>query len=117
MTGEKKTGYLGSHHPLTEDEKERIRELYATGLSYRKVGALVGRSASAVEGVCKRYPPELVKQVRELHRQGLSLSEIARRLGRGKSYIGWLAASELPEGRDNPPECDGEDLASVLVGV
>lgn len=117
MTGEKKTGYLGSHHPLTEAEKERIRELYATGLSYRKVGALVGRSASAVEGVCKRYPPELVKQVRELHRQGLSLSEISRRLGRGKSYIAWLAASELNEGTDWPHNREGEDLAPVTAGL
>ncbi len=80
LSGEKKTGYLGSHHPLTEAEKQRIRELYATGLSYKKVGALVGRSPSAVEGVCKQYPPELVAQVRELYAEGLSNAEIAKKL-------------------------------------
>ena len=116
MTGEKKTGYLGSHHPLTEAEKQRIRELYATGLSYRKVGALVGRSASAVESVCKQYPPELVAQVRELHRQGLSNAQIARRIGRGRSTsTGWSRPRE-PTGRANGMEktsprcwspCDG----------
>lgn len=108
MSGEKKTGYLGSHHPLTESEKQRIRELYATGLSYKKVGALVGRSPSAVEGVCKRYPPELVSQVHELRRQGLSFENIGRRLGRGKSYIAWLVAAERR---------DGDDLASAPVGA
>ena len=113
LTGKKKTGYLGSHHPLTEAEKQRIRELYATGLSYRKVGALIGRSPSAVESVCKRYPPELVEQVRELRKQGLSFAEIARRVGRGKSYIAWLANPELSEGTDWPHNRDGEDLAPV----
>jgi hypothetical protein len=33
VTGKKKTGYLGCHHPLTENEKQRIRDLYASGLS------------------------------------------------------------------------------------
>jgi hypothetical protein len=112
MSGEKKTGYLGSHHPLTETEKQRIRELYATGLSYKKVGALVGRSPSAVEGVCKRYPPELVAQVRALRQQGLSFLDISRQVGRGKSYIAWLTQAE---GMDWPHERDGEDLAPVLV--
>ncbi len=74
------------------------------------VGALVGRSASAVEGVCKRYPPELVKKVRELRQQGLSYAEIAQITGRAKTYIGWLAASELTEGNDKAHERDGEDL-------
>jgi transposase len=117
MSGEKKTGYLGSHHPLTEAEKQRIRELYATGLSYKKVAALVGRSASAVEGVCKRYPPELVKRVRELRQQGLSYAEIARMIGRAKTYIGWLAASELNEGNDKTHERDGDDLLPLPVAV
>ncbi len=115
MTGEKKTGYLGSHYPLTEAEKQRIRELYATGLSYKKVGALVGRSTSAVEGVCKRYPPELVERVRELRKQGLSFADISRTVGRGKSYIAWLSAAELSEGEDRPHEREGEDLAPVPV--
>jgi transposase len=117
LSGQKKNGYLGSHHPLTEAEKQRIRELYATGLSYRKVGALVGRSPSAVESVCKRYPPELVAQVRDLRQQGLSFAEIAQRVGRGKSYIGWLAAAELSEGSDKPHNRDGDDLAPVSVAV
>jgi hypothetical protein len=115
MSGEKKTGYLGSHHPLTEAEKQRIKELYATGLSYRKVGALMGRSPSAVESICKHYPPELVSQVRELRQQGLSFAEIARQVGRGKSYINWLATSELNEGVDWPHNRDGDDLAPVAV--
>jgi hypothetical protein len=114
MSGEKKIGYLGSHHPLTETEKQRIRELYTTGLSYRKVGALVGRSASAVEGVCKQYPPELVAQVRELHHQGLSNAEISRRIGRGRSYICWLVQTE---GTDWLRNREGEDLAPVSVAV
>jgi hypothetical protein len=115
MTGEKKIGYLGSHHPLTDAEKQRIRDLYATGLSYKKVAARVGRSPSAVESVCKRYPPELVAQVRELRKQGLSFAVIARRVGRGKSYIAWLATSELGEGVDWPRQHDGDGLASVPV--
>jgi hypothetical protein len=115
LSGEKKTGYLGSHHPLTEAEKQRIRALYATGLSYRKVGALVGRSPSAVESVCKHYPPELVAQVHALRKQGMSFADIARRVGRGKSYIGWLATSELGEGTDGPHHRDGEDLVPVAV--
>jgi len=117
MSGEKKTGYLGSHHPLTDAEKQRIRELYATGLSYRKVGALVGRSPSAVESICKRYPPELVAQVRDLRKEGLSFAEIARRVGRGKSYVAWLATSELVEGTDWPHDRDGDDLVPVPVAV
>ena len=117
MTGEKKTGYLGSHHPLTEAERQLIRELYATGLSYRKVAARVGRSASSVEGVCKQYSPDLVKRVRELRKQGLSFAEIARLTGRAKSYIGWLVAAELNEGVDWPRKRDGEDLAPVPVGA
>jgi len=112
MSGEKKTGYLGSPHPLTDAETQRIRELYATGLSYKKVGALVGRSASAVESVCKRYPPELVAQVRTLRQQGLSFAGISRRIGRGKSYVAWLAAAE---GIGWPQRRDGDDLASVMV--
>lgn len=108
MTGEKKTGYLGSHHPLTEAEKQRIRELYATGLTYAKVGALVGRSKAAVESVCKKYPPELVAQVRELLHEGLSQRKIARRLKRGTTYINWLVQAEL-RGDD--------DLAAVAVGA
>ena len=115
MSGEKKTGYLGSHHPLTDAEKQRIRELYATGLSYKKVGALVGRSTSAVEGVCKRYPPELVAQVRELRQQGLSYANIGHQVGRAKSYVGWLAAAELNESVDWPHDRDGDDLAPVMV--
>jgi transposase len=115
MSGEKKIGYLGSHHPLTDTEKQRIKELYATGLSYRKVGALVGRSPSAVESVCKRYPPELVSQVRDLRKQGLSFAEIARRVGRGKSYIAWLANAELSEGADWPHNRGGDDLALVPI--
>ena len=98
MSGEKKTGYLGSHHPLTDAEKQRIKELYAMGLSYRKVGTLVGRSPSAVESICKRYPPELVKQVRDLRQQGLSFAEIARESRTGQILRCWLATSELSEG-------------------
>jgi hypothetical protein len=112
MTGEKKAGYLGSHHPLTEAEKQRMRALYATGLSYRKVAALVGRTAGAVEGVCKQYPPELVAQVRALYRQGLSQKEISRRLKRGATYINWLVQAE---GTNWPRERDGDDLAPVLI--
>lgn len=108
MTGEKKTGYLGSHHPLTEAEKQRIRELYATGLTYAKVAALVGRCPAAVESVCKKYPPEMVAQVRELLHQGLSQREIARRLKRGATYINWLVQAEL-RGDD--------DLAPVAVSA
>jgi DNA-directed RNA polymerase specialized sigma24 family protein len=110
VTGKQKTGYLGSHHPLTEDEKQRIRELYASGLSYRKVAAKVRRSASAVEGVCKQYPPEVVAQVRQLRRQGLSFQAISERIGRGKSYIGWLVDAM---GIDH----DDDDLAHVPVGA
>jgi transposase-like protein len=115
MTGEKKAGYLGSHHPLTAAEKQRIRDLYATGLSYKKVAARVGRSPSAVESVCKRYPPELGAQVRALRKQGLSLAAIARQVGRGKSYVAWLATSELSGGSDWPRERDGDGLAPVPV--
>ena len=43
MSGEKKTGYLGSHHPLTDAEKQRIRELYATGLELPE-GRRAGRT-------------------------------------------------------------------------
>jgi hypothetical protein len=117
MSGEKKVGYLGSHHPLTGAEKQRIKELYATGLSYRKVGALVGRSPSAVESICKRYPPELVSQVRTLRKQGLSFADIARQVGRGKSYIAWLGTSELSEGTDRPHDRDGDDLTPVPAAV
>jgi transposase len=100
-----------------EAEKERIRALYATGLSYKKVGALVGRSPSAVEGVCKRYPPELVAQVRKLRRQGLSYESISHHVGRGKSYIAWLAAAELRAGVDWPRNREGEDGAPVQITV
>jgi DNA-directed RNA polymerase specialized sigma24 family protein len=110
VTGKKKTGYLGSHYPLTEEEKQRIRELYASGLSYRKVAAKVGRSASAVEGVCKQYPPEVVAQVRKLRAEGLSFQAISERVGRAKSYVGWLVAAE---GIDR----DDDDLAPVPIGV
>lgn len=108
VTGKKKTGYLGSHHPLTEDEKQRIRELYASGLSYRKVAAKVGRSASAVEGVCKPYPPEVVAQVRQLRRQGLSFQAIAERIGRAKSYVGWLV---------DAMDIDRDEEAAALVPI
>jgi hypothetical protein len=100
LSGEKKTGYLGSHHPLSDAEKRRIRELYATGLSYRKVAARVGRSPSAVEAVCKQYPPELVVQVCALRHEGLSHSQIAQRVGRAKTYIGWLIMAQ-PGGDDD----------------
>jgi IS30 family transposase len=108
VTGKKKTGYLGSHHPLTEDEKQRIRELYASGLSYRKVAAKVGRSASAVEGVCKQYPPEVVAQVSQLRAEGLSFQAISDRIGRAKSYVGWLVRAT---------GIDHDDLAPVPVAV
>jgi DNA-directed RNA polymerase specialized sigma24 family protein len=110
VTGKQKTGYLGSHHPLTEDEKQRIRELYASGLSYRKVAAKVGRSASAVEGVCKQYPPEVVAQVRQFRAQGLSFQAISEHIGRAKSYVGWLVDAM---GIDR----DDDDLAAVPVGA
>jgi hypothetical protein len=113
MTGEKKTGYLGSHHPLTETEKQRIRDLYATGLSYKKVAALVGRSASAVEAICKPYPLEIVEQVRALRNQGLSLSEISKRVGRGKSYVGGILTHALWEGPDDPHKRDGKNIFPV----
>ncbi len=110
VTGKQKTGYLGSHHPLTEEEKQRIRELYASGLSYRKIAAKVRRSASAVEGVCKQYPPKVVAQVRQLRRQGLSFQAIAERIGRAKSYVGWLVDAM---GIDR----DDDGLAAVQVVV
>lgn len=116
MTGEKKNGYLGSHHPLTAAEKKRIRDLYATGLSYRKVAALVGRSPSSVEGVCKPYPPELVEQVHKLRAEGLSLAEIGKRIGRGKSYVGWiLSAATVEEGTDKPHDRDGQDIPPITT--
>jgi hypothetical protein len=65
---------------------------------YSGLPAQAEHSPSAVESVCKRYPPELVAQVRELRKQGLSFAEIARRVGRSKSYIAWLANAELNEG-------------------
>ena len=133
FTGQKKTGYLGSHHPLTDAEKQRIRQLYASGLSYRKVAARIGRSASAVEGVCKQYPPALVAQVQTLRAQGLSHAQIARQVGRSKSYVGWLVQAEgvddlvqyaveelgavLVEAVDWPRTRDGDDRAPVLVGA
>ena len=110
LTGEKKNGYLGSHHPPTDEEKQRIHELYAGGLSYRKVAARVGRSASAVEGVCKQYPPEMVAQVRQLRAEGLSFQAISERVGRAKSYVGWLVEAMGIDRDDN-------DLAPVPVGV
>ena len=115
MTGEKKTGYLGSHHPLTDAEKQRIKELYATGLSYRKVAARVGRSASAVEGVCKKYPPEMVEQVHQLYAEGLSYKAIGARIGRAKSYVGWLIMAEGIDKRTLNRE--GEDMAPIPVAV
>lgn len=115
MTGEKKTGYLGSHHPLTQAEKQRIRDLYATGLSYKKVAALVGRSPSAVEAVCKPYSLEVVEQVRVLRSQGLSLSEIGKRVGRGKSYVGGIISMVLYEGTDKPHERDGRDVMPTEI--
>ncbi|MCD4684309.1 MAG: helix-turn-helix domain-containing protein [Anaerolineae bacterium] len=133
LTGRKKTGYLGSHHPLTNEEKQRIRELYASGLSYRKVAARVGRSASAVEGICKQYPPEIVAQVQALRAQGLSMAQIARQVGRSKSYVGWLVQAEgvddlvqyateklgavLVEGCNWPTKRDGDNLAPVPVSA
>lgn len=116
VTGEKKVGYLGSHHPLTEAEKQRIRELYATGLSYKKVAALVGRSPSSVEGVCKTYPPELVAQVRRLRgEEGLSLAEIGKRIGRGKSYVGWMLSAGVMEGIDKSHDRDGQDIPPAIT--
>jgi DNA-directed RNA polymerase specialized sigma24 family protein len=111
LTGKQKTGYLGSHHPLTGEEKQRIRELYATGLSYRKVAKLVGRSASAVEGLCKPYPPEMVAQVRQLRAQGMSFRAIGERIGRAKSYVAWLVQAKGIDGHDN------DELAPVLIGA
>ncbi|MBN1875201.1 MAG: hypothetical protein JXA33_13295, partial [Anaerolineae bacterium] len=90
-------------------------ELYATGLSYRKVGALVGRSAAAVEGLCKHYPPELVAQVCELRRQGLSFATIAGQVGHSKSYIAGLVNTARREGTDWPRERDGDDHLPVPV--
>ena len=107
LTGQPKTGYLGTHHPLSAAEKQRIRALYADGLSYRQVAARVGRSAAAVEGLCKRYPPELVAQVRALRAQGLSYRKIARRVRRSKSYVGWLLQATG----------GGDDLAAVAVNA
>lgn len=107
LTGKKKTGYLGSHHPLTDEEKQRIRELYASGLSYRKVAARVGRSASAVEGICKHYPPEVVAQVRQLRAGGMSFRAIAECIGRAKSYVAWLVQAK---GIDDP---GNDDLAPL----
>ncbi len=109
-TGKKKTGYLGSHHPLTEAEIAKIKELYATGLSYRKVARLVGRSASAVEGICKRYPPEVVAKVRQLRKQGLSYQAIAKQIGRSKSYIGWLLQANGLEPEPAKDDAAGDDL-------
>jgi DNA-directed RNA polymerase specialized sigma24 family protein len=111
FTGRKKVGYLGSHHPLTGEEKQHIRELYATGLSYRKVAKLVGRSASAVEGLCKPYPPEVVAQVRQLRAQGMSFRAIGERIGRAKSYVAWLVQAK---GIDDHGH---DDLALVSVGA
>ncbi|MBN1680703.1 MAG: helix-turn-helix domain-containing protein [Anaerolineae bacterium] len=111
LTGEKKIGYLGSHHPLTDEEKQRIKELYVSGLSYRKVAARVGRSASAVEGICKRYPPELVTQVRQLRAKGLSHSKIAVCVERSKSYVSWLIQAEGIDARAK--HSDSDDLCSV----
>lgn len=110
LTGEKKIGYLDSHHPLTDEEQQRIRELYASGLSYRKVAARMGRSASAVEGVCKQYPPEVVAQVRLLRAEGLSFQVISECIGRAKSYVGWLVQAT---GIDR----DDDDLALMPVAV
>lgn len=133
VTGQKKTGYLGSHHPLTDKEKLRIRALHASGLSYRKVAARVGRSPSAVEMVCKRYPSKLVAQVQALRAQGLSMAQIARRVGCSKSYISWLISAEgvddlvqyateelgavLVEGDDWPRRREGDNLTPVPVGA
>jgi hypothetical protein len=100
LTGKKKEGYLGSHHPLSEAEKQRIRTLHEKGLSYRKIAALVGRSPSSVEALCKKYPPELVSHVHKLRAQGLSHSAIAKHIGRGKSYVGWLLAATLEKSID-----------------
>jgi DNA-directed RNA polymerase specialized sigma24 family protein len=111
FTGKQKTGYLGSHHPLADEERQRIRELYATGLSYRKVARLVGRSASAVEGVCKRYPPEVVTQVRQLRAQGMSFRAIGERIGRAKSYVAWLVQAKGIDDHGN------DDLALVPIGA
>ena len=102
-TGKKKVGYLGSHHPLTEAEIAKIKELYATGLSYRKIARLVGRSASAVEGICKPYPLEVVAKVRRLRKQGLSYQAIAQQINRSKSYVGWLLQANGLEITPAPP--------------
>jgi RNA polymerase sigma factor (sigma-70 family) len=118
FTGKKKIGYLGNHHPLTDDEIDRIKELYATGLSYRKVAAIVGRSASAVEGICKRYPTEVVAKVRKLRKQGLSYQAIAQQIGRSKSYVGWLLqANGLEQPLPEPVNNDhaGDDLVQYAI--
>jgi DNA-directed RNA polymerase specialized sigma24 family protein len=118
FTGKKKIGYLGNHHPLTDDEIDRIKELYATGLSYRKVAAIVGRSASAVEGICKRYPPEVVAKVRKLRKQGLSYQAIAQQIGRSKSYVGWLLQAnglEQPVTELANDQRAGDDLVRYAI--
>lgn len=74
------------------------------------MAAKVGRSASAVEGVCKQYPPEIVAQVRKLRGQGLSFQAISERVGRAKSYVGWLVEAM---GIDR----DDDDIAPVPIVV
>lgn len=63
---ERLPGFASRAH---RDREAAHSRLYVTGPIYKKVGALVGCSASVVEGVCKRYPPEFVAQVRELRQQ------------------------------------------------
>ena len=75
-----------------------------------KVVTVVGCSASAVEGVCKRCPPEVIAQARKLRAQGLSFQAIAEHIGRTKSYVGWLVdAMDIDR--------DDDDLAPVPVAV
>ena len=82
------------------------------------MAARVGRSASAVEGVCKTYPPDVVEQVRDLRNQGLSYAEIARITGRSKSYIGWLIAAELKEegSEEQNDKKEGKNILPPITG-
>jgi DNA-directed RNA polymerase specialized sigma24 family protein len=121
FTGKQKSGYLGSHHPLTGEEITRIKELHATGLGCRKIANLVGRSHGAVEGICKTYPQELVQEVHRLRQEGLSYRDIGARVGKSKSYIGQLlqATHHEPQASEqtNDPLIDfiTEALGGVLV--
>ncbi len=96
----------------------RIKELYATGLSYRKVSQLTGRSTTAIEGVCKRYPPEVIAKVRQLRKQGLSYRAIGKQIDRSKSYVGWcIQANGLEESSTEPTNDDlaGDDMVQFAI--